>query len=89
MAKIIGMNGGNTPPPQQPKIDLSKAKEIVCENCNGTIFIDGNKFLKVPKIAAGTPQDLLIPVQVYLCGDCGEICQELLPKDFQNKSNGK
>lgn len=86
MAKIIGMNNGGTPqPPQQPKIDLSKAKEITCQNCGGTIFIDGNKFLKVPKLAAGTPQDLLIPVQVYLCGDCGEICEELLPKDFQKK----
>ena len=50
MAKIVGMNGGQQPP-QQPKIDLSKAKEITCE-CGSSIFIDGNKFLKVPKIAA-------------------------------------
>jgi hypothetical protein len=82
MAKIVGMGGNQQP--QQPKIDLSKAKEITC-SCGGSIFIDGNKFLKVPKIAAGTPQDLLIPVQVYLCGDCGEICEELLPKEFQTK----
>lgn len=81
MAQLIGGNQQ----PQQPKIDLSQAKEITCQNCNGTIFIDANKFLKVPKIAAGTHQDLLIPVQVYLCGDCGELCEELLPKEFQTK----
>ncbi len=82
MAQIIGGKGQQ---PQQPKIDLSQAKEITCQNCGGTIFINGNKFLKIPKITAGTPQDVLIPVEVFLCGDCGEICEELLPKEFKNK----
>jgi DNA-directed RNA polymerase subunit RPC12/RpoP len=82
MAQLIG-NKGVTP--QQPKIDLSQAKEITCQSCNGTIFLPANKFLKIPKISAGTPQDVLIPVEVYLCGDCGEICDELLPKEFKNK----
>ena len=41
MAKIIGMNngGGNTPPPQQPKIDLSKATEMKCQDCGGTCLL--------------------------------------------------
>ena len=70
MAKIIGMNsgGGNTPPPQQPKIDLSKATEMECQECTGT------------------PNDAIVPVELYLCGDCGEINQELLPKELQNKN---
>lgn len=84
MAQLLG-GKGQVPQPQQPKIDLSQANEITCQNCNGSIFINGNKFLKVPKIAAGTPQDVLIPVEVFLCGDCGEICEELLPKEFQTK----
>jgi hypothetical protein len=84
MAQLIG-NKGLPPQPQQPKIDLSQAKEITCQNCGGSIFINGNKFLKIPKISAGTPQDVLIPVEVFLCGDCGEICEELLPKEFKNK----
>jgi DNA-directed RNA polymerase subunit RPC12/RpoP len=82
MAQLIG---NKTQQPQQPKIDLSQAKEITCQNCGGTIFINGNKFLKIPKISAGTPQDVLIPVEVFLCGDCGELCEELLPKEFKNK----
>jgi DNA-directed RNA polymerase subunit RPC12/RpoP len=84
MAQLIG-GKGQTPQPQQPKIDLSQAKEITCQNCGGTIFINGNKFLKIPKISAGTSQDVLIPVEVFLCGDCGELCEELLPKEFKNK----
>lgn len=84
MAQIIGKPGVNAPGPSKP-LDVSQAKEITCQNCNGSIFLPANKFLKVPKIAAGTPQDLLIPVEVFLCGDCGEICEELLPKELQAK----
>lgn len=82
MAQIIG--GGNQAP-QQPKIDLSQAKEMECSVCNGTVFIPGTKFLKISKIITSTPQDAIIPVEVYLCGDCGEINQELLPKEFKTK----
>ena len=82
MAKIIGMNnGGNTPPPQQPKIEMK------CEECGGTVFIQGTKFLKISKIVTGTPQDAIIPVELYLCGDCGAINKELLPKELQNNGN--
>lgn len=82
MAKIVGMNGGNTPP-KQPNIDLSKAKEIRCQNCGGTVFIPGTKFLKISKLVTGTPNDAIIPVELYLCGDCGEICEELLPNELK------
>jgi DNA-directed RNA polymerase subunit RPC12/RpoP len=85
MAKIIGMNDGGGLPPQQPKIDLSKATEMKCQECGGTVFIPGTKFLKISKIVTGTPNDAIIPVELYLCGDCGEINKELLPKELQNK----
>ena len=83
MAKIVGMNGGNQPP-QQPKIDLSQATEMRCQECDGTVFIPGTKFLKLSRIATGQPKDAIIPVELYLCGDCGEINQELLPNELQN-----
>ena len=83
MAKIVGMNGGNQPP-QQPKIDLSQATEMRCQECGGTVFIPGTKFLKLWRIATGQPKDAIIPVELYLCGDCGEINQELLPNELQN-----
>jgi len=90
MAKIVGMGGGTTPQQSQPKIDLSKAKEIVCQECGGSVFIPGNKFLKISKLVTGTPKDAIIPVELYLCGDCGEINQELLPEELKTViSNGK
>ena len=72
-------------PTQQPKIDLSKATELKCQDCSGTVFIPGTKFLKISKLLTGTAQDALIPVEIYLCGDCGEINQELLPNELKSK----
>jgi DNA-directed RNA polymerase subunit RPC12/RpoP len=83
MAQILG---GGQSQPNKPKIDLSKATEMKCQECSGTVFIPGTKFLKISKIVTGTPNDAIIPVELYLCGDCGEINQELLPKELQAKS---
>ena len=83
MAKIIGMNDGGGLPPQQPKIDLSKATEMKCQECGGTVFIPGTKFLKISKIVTGTKNDAIIPVELYLCGDCGEINTDLLPDELK------
>jgi hypothetical protein len=82
MAKILG--GANSQP-NKPQIDFSKATEMECQECKGTVFIPANKFLKVSKIVTGTPNDAIIPVELYLCGDCGEIVEELLPEQLKKK----
>ena len=82
MAQILG--GANSQP-NKPQIDFSKATEIECQECKGTVFIPANKFLKVSKIVTGTPNDAIIPVELYLCGDCGEIVEELLPEQLKKK----
>jgi hypothetical protein len=65
MADILG---------QQPKVDLKQAKEMVCtsDECDGSVFIQGTKFLKLSRIATGQAKDAIIPVELYLCGDCGK-----------------
>jgi DNA-directed RNA polymerase subunit RPC12/RpoP len=77
MADILGQQQ------KQPKIDLSQATEMECTECGGTVFIQGTKFLKISRIITGQPKDGIIPAEVYLCGDCGEINQELLPDEFK------
>tara|TARA_B110000503_G_scaffold130640_1_gene204262 strand:+ start:995 stop:1249 length:255 start_codon:yes stop_codon:yes gene_type:complete len=81
MAKILGGANSQT---NKPQIDLSKATEIECQDCKGTIFIPANKFLKVSKLVTGTPNDAIVPVEIYVCGDCGEIIEELLPNELRN-----
>jgi|TARA_B110000240_G_scaffold121578_1_gene135791 DNA-directed RNA polymerase subunit RPC12/RpoP len=82
MAQILG--GANSQP-NKPQIDFSKATEMECQDCKGTVFIPANKFLKVSKLVTGTPNDAIVPVELYLCGDCGEIVEELLPEQLKTK----
>ena len=87
MAKIIGMNnkGGGTPPPvQQPKIDITKSKAMVCEECGYDVFIPGSKFRTISIIVAGTPQDVIIPIEVFLCGECGTVNESFIPQELKN-----
>jgi len=76
MADILG---------KQPQIDLKQAKEMVCttDECNGTVFIQGTKFLRVSRLVTGQAKDAIIPVELYLCGDCGEINTDLLPDELK------
>ena len=82
MAQILG---GPSSQPNKPQIDFSKATEMECQECKGTVFIPANKFLKVSKLVTGTPNDAIVPVELYLCGDCGEIVEELLPEQLKTK----
>jgi hypothetical protein len=73
MANILG---------QQPKIDLSVSKPILCAHCGYDVFLSGTKMRKVSKLAAGTEQDVVIPFDLMLCGSCGEVLEEMLPQQI-------
>ena len=88
MAKIIGMNnkGGGTPPPvQQPKIDITKSKAMVCEECGYDVFIpvlNSEPFQKI--VTESLPQDVIIPIEVFLCGECGTVNESFIPQELKN-----
>lgn len=77
---------GKQPPAQQINLTVDMAETLKCEKCGHTIFVEGLKVLRFSKLLTGTPQDVIQPVPVFLCGNCGEVNQELLPKELQDKS---
>ena len=79
MANIIGKESAV----KQPKIDISSSTPMVCPNCCYDVFISGTKMRKLSRLAAGTPQDMIIPFDVLLCGECGEVNDELLPTEVR------
>jgi hypothetical protein len=92
--KVIGMNGGKPQKPKvgdkvpttsagQPQIDLGKSKPIVCAHCGDDVFVTAGKFRKISKLITGTPQDVVVPIDVMLCANCGEICEELMPEQLK------
>ncbi len=73
--------------PQQPKVNLTidMADTIKCQKCEHTIFVEGIKILRFSKLLTGTPQDVVQPIPVFLCANCGELNEELLPKEMRDK----
>jgi hypothetical protein len=73
MANIIGAGEvPQMPSGQQPKVDISASTPVVCEACGeGRTFLPAMKMRKLSKLAYGGDQDMMIPFEVYLCGDCG------------------
>ena len=82
MAGIIGGNG-MMPQTSQPKVDISNSTPMVCKECGYDVFIPGMKFRKLSKLAFGGDNDMLIPLEVLMCGECGSINEEMLPPEIK------
>lgn len=59
--------------PNQPQIpiDLTKSTGIFCENCDGMFFEQTSMFRRISRLLVGAPQDVILPVMVFVCRDCG------------------
>ena len=60
-------------PQQQVKIDLSDADTMKCQKCGNTIFIQGYVIKKISAIVSPTGKEVIAPIQVFNCGNCGEM----------------
>ena len=60
-------------PKQQVKVDLSDADTMKCLKCENAIFIQGYIIKRISAIVSPTGQEVIAPVQVFNCGNCGEL----------------
>jgi len=60
-------------PKQQVKVDLSDADTMKCQKCENPIFIQGYIIKRISAIVSPTGQEVIAPVQVLNCGNCGEL----------------
>ena len=60
-------------PQQQVKIDLSDADTMKCQKCENSIFIQGYVIKKISAILSPTGEEVIAPIQVFNCGNCGEM----------------
>ena len=82
MTKIIGMDG---------KIHHHQNNlNLISKNLNQwyvktvvLMYSYHTKFRTISKIVTDTPQDIVIPIEVYLCGECGEV-HTFIPKELQD-----
>ena len=60
-------------PQQQVQIDLSDADTMKCKKCENSIFIQGYVIKKISAIVSPTGKEVIAPIQVFNCGNCGEM----------------
>jgi predicted RNA-binding Zn-ribbon protein involved in translation (DUF1610 family) len=81
MAQIIGKDGiGN---PAKPKTALEQSTPMECKNCGYDTYVPAIKMRRLSKLLSGKSKDDIIPIEVYLCGNCGEVSEELYPEELK------
>ena len=61
------------PKQKQVEVDLKNAETMKCAECDNTIFIQGYVIKKISAIMSPTGEEVIAPVQVFNCGNCGTI----------------
>ncbi len=64
----------------RPKLDLSLAEDIQCEECENKTFIEVIIIKKLSAIASPTGQDIMAPIKTFQCSKCCHMNQEFIPK---------
>lgn len=54
-------------------VDLKKASTITCAKCGNATFIHTFILKKLSPLASPTGKEMTVPVQLYACGNCGEL----------------
>ena len=65
-------------------MNLNDARDMNCD-CGNNTFMPGFRFKKMSKLITGQAQDTIIPIEMYLCTQCGKALQELLPLELRDK----
>tara|TARA_B100001964_G_C14220424_1_gene595031 strand:- start:1830 stop:2075 length:246 start_codon:yes stop_codon:yes gene_type:complete len=65
-------------PLTKPQVDLAEQETMKCDSCGNYLFIVSYVIKKISAIVSPTGQAGLVPVQVYSCGNCGEVPSQLL-----------
>ncbi len=60
-------------PQQQVQVDLKDADTMKCQSCGNSIFIQGYVIKKISAIVSPTGKEVIAPIQVFNCGNCGEM----------------
>jgi hypothetical protein len=58
---------------------LQQTTEVSCLECEGTIFEPAFMFRKQSKLLTGSTDDLIVPIQIFTCKQCGNPIEELMP----------
>ena len=65
-------------PQAQVRVDLKDAETIKCKSCNNYLFITSFVLKRLSALVSPNGQEALVPVQVYSCGNRGQVAEGML-----------
>lgn len=66
--------------PNIPRVTIDQTTEYNCSSCNSKVFDVRFMLRKASKLQTGYPTDMVVPIQVYTCADCGTVAKDFLPQ---------
>ncbi len=85
MSKIIPGNipGGRIPPTEQEQMAelgrlMKTADYVKCDSCGASNFLSIYRIRKISGLMSGSGKDVIIPIPVYACADCGHVNKKFL-----------
>jgi len=66
-------------------ISLDQTQALKCEKCDNPTFNQSFLLRKASRLLTGSPQDALIPIQVFACTKCGHVNNEFMPLQLKNQ----
>jgi hypothetical protein len=65
--------------------NMNDARDMEC-TCGSNMFIPGYRFKKVSRLLTGGAKDTVLPIELYLCTQCGKPLDDLLPDELKSKT---
>ena len=69
------------PQQAQVKVDLKEAQTIRCKSCDDYLWIQAFVLKKISALVSPSGQEGLVPVQVFSCGNCGQVAEGFLDEN--------
>ncbi len=70
-------------PQAQPKVDLSTAETMKCEQCGSTLWKNAFIIKRISAIVSPNGQETIIPMAVFACESCNHVNDEFKQSEFE------
>ena len=67
---------------------LKNATNITCDECGNKYFDRVFEMKRISPVLTPTGQPILVPIQLYICTECGHINKEFVDAEIQQARQG-
>ena len=72
----------------QVNINPGDLQTLNCSDCSNDKFDQVFIIKKIPAVISPTGKQILLPVPVFECTKCNQVCKELFPEELEKSASG-